>query len=137
VREDRGIEEGGEVTLHYDSLIAKLITWAPDREQALARMERALMEYEIVGVETNIPLCLSVIEHPEFQEGQFTTRFLELHGMPKEPHLSEGVLDAMLAAAAFVYHEERARNGSGNGARGTNRMADQWRAQRFESDNGL
>jgi propionyl-CoA carboxylase alpha chain len=79
LREDRGVEEGGEIPVYYDSMISKLVAWAPTREEALNKMERGLMEYEILGVKTNIPLCLFVLRHPEFRAGAFDTHFLPRH----------------------------------------------------------
>jgi acetyl-CoA carboxylase biotin carboxylase subunit len=132
VREDRGIEEGGEVGLYYDSLLAKLVTWAETRDLALARMRRALMEYEIVGVQTNIPLCLFVIDDADFRSGSFTTEFLHDHVMPEGPGLPENLLDASAAVSAFVFHESRKRNGQGNGTGWKAEHGDRWRNQRFE-----
>jgi len=82
VREDRGIDEGGEVSLYYDSMISKLIVHAQDRHEAIERMKRALREYRILGVSTNIPVCLFVLEHPAFTGGDFSTHFLQEHYSP-------------------------------------------------------
>lgn len=77
IREDRGIEIGNEVTVFYDPMISKLIAWAPTRHDAIRRMLRALEEYEICGVTTNIPLCAFVLQHPRFNAGEFDTHFLQ------------------------------------------------------------
>ena len=77
VRDDRGIEAGNEVSIHYDSLLAKLSVWGADRPSAVARMIRALGEYEVLGVPTNIPLCRSILLDPGFQRGDVTTGFIE------------------------------------------------------------
>jgi acetyl-CoA carboxylase biotin carboxylase subunit len=82
IREDRGVEEGGEIPVYYDSMISKLIAWGSTREEALNRMVGALSEYQILGVKTNIPLCLFVLKHPEFRKGNFTTHFLQDHFRP-------------------------------------------------------
>jgi acetyl-CoA carboxylase biotin carboxylase subunit len=82
IREDRGVEEGGEIPVFYDSMISKLIAWGPTREYAIRRMEGALAEYQILGVKTNIPLCLFVLRHPAFREGNFTTHFIKDHFHP-------------------------------------------------------
>ncbi|MDH4071381.1 MAG: acetyl-CoA carboxylase biotin carboxylase subunit [Ignavibacteria bacterium] len=79
VRDDRGVEAGNEISVYYDPMISKLVVWAGTREQALRRMIRALGEYEILGVATNIPLNLSILRHPDFVAGNFDTHFLALH----------------------------------------------------------
>ncbi len=76
VREDRGIEAGGAISVYYDPMISKLCTWGMTREEARQRMSRALKEYEILGVKTNMQLNQFVIQHPKFIEGVFDTHFL-------------------------------------------------------------
>lgn len=77
VRVDAGIGEGVEVSLHYDPIIAKVITWGGDRAEAISRMSRALGEYRIAGVVTTIPFHLSVMANPRFMRGEVTTRFID------------------------------------------------------------
>jgi propionyl-CoA carboxylase alpha chain len=103
VREDRGIGQGSEISVYYDSLLAKLAVWAPDRAGALARMSRGLREYEILGVTTNIPLCRFVIEHPKFAAGNFTTDFLRKEFAPSALHGQDEWLErAAAAVSAFI-----------------------------------
>jgi len=77
VRVDSAAYAGYTVPPYYDSMIAKLIVWAPDREQAMERMQRALSEFRIEGVKTTIPFHLSLLQHEKFRAGDVTTRFLE------------------------------------------------------------
>jgi acetyl-CoA carboxylase biotin carboxylase subunit len=77
VRVDSGVYGGGYVPPHYDPLIAKLIVHAPTRAQAIAKMRRALSETIIGGIRTNIPLHQRILAHPAFEEGRFSTRFLD------------------------------------------------------------
>jgi len=77
VRIDSGVYGGGLVPSHYDPLIAKLIVHAPTRAQAIAKMRRALSETLIGGIVTNIPLHQRILEHPAFEEGRFSTHFLD------------------------------------------------------------
>ncbi len=79
VRIDTHCYAGYIVPPNYDSLIAKLIVHAPDREQAIARMLRALDEFVIEGVKTTIPLLKRVLRHPRFARGTYSTKFLEQH----------------------------------------------------------
>jgi acetyl-CoA carboxylase biotin carboxylase subunit len=77
IREDSGVTQGSEISLYYDPMISKLIAWGSDRRQAIMRMLRALREYEILGIHTTIPFLIRVLEHPLFQKGKFTTKFIE------------------------------------------------------------
>ena len=118
IREDRGVEAGGEIPVYYDSMIAKLIAWAPERGEALRRMERGLEEYEIAGVKTNITLCLFVVRHPEFIAGNFSTHFLERHYTPQRlPRFSPSQEKAVALACALAATGEPVRRAAmgGNG----------------------
>jgi acetyl-CoA carboxylase biotin carboxylase subunit len=77
VRDDGGAEEGSEVTVFYDPMISKLITWGVDRETATARMKRALREYEVRGVQTTLPFFSWMLEHPDFAAARFHTGYLD------------------------------------------------------------
>jgi acetyl-CoA carboxylase biotin carboxylase subunit len=77
VRIDTGVYNGFEISPYYDSLISKLIVWGETRAEAILRMRRALEEYKIVGVHTNIPFHQSLMDSHRFMGGQFDTRFVE------------------------------------------------------------
>jgi acetyl/propionyl-CoA carboxylase alpha subunit len=77
VRIDAGVEEGTKVTVYYDPLIAKLIASGIDREEAIARLDRALAEYDIQGIATSIPFHRKALHHPDFVSGCYTTDFVE------------------------------------------------------------
>jgi len=79
VRWDGGIETGSEVTLYYDPMLAKLIVWAPDRAQAIARMHRALLELTIDGIDTSRDFHLRVMENADFRAGAIEIQWLERH----------------------------------------------------------
>ncbi|ASS75945.1 acetyl-CoA carboxylase biotin carboxylase subunit [Tumebacillus algifaecis] len=79
VRVDSAAFPGYTVTPFYDSMIAKLIVWAPSREEAIFRMERALSEFTISGIKTTIPFHQKVLRHEKFIEGDVTTKFLEMY----------------------------------------------------------
>ncbi|MEM4586717.1 MAG: biotin carboxylase N-terminal domain-containing protein [Desulfurococcaceae archaeon] len=76
IRVDSGVTEGSEVPIEYNPLIAKLIVFGSSRAEALRRLNRALSEYIIMGVQTNIPLIKAIINHPVFIKGSYTTKFL-------------------------------------------------------------
>lgn len=77
VRVDSAAYPGYSIPPHYDSMIAKLIVWGSDREEAMSRMKRALSEFAVEGVKTTIPFHLKLLEHPKFQQGDFDIKFLE------------------------------------------------------------
>ena len=79
VRVDTFVEDGAVVPPHYDSLLAKLIAWAPDRDLALARCLRALNEFEVTGLPTTIGLAAEVIRSEAFSRGKYSTSYLEEH----------------------------------------------------------
>ncbi|MDQ3100323.1 MAG: acetyl-CoA carboxylase biotin carboxylase subunit [Bacteroidota bacterium] len=83
VRVDDGFEEGMSIPIHYDPMIAKLITHGADREEAIARMERAIDDFAISGVETTLTFCRFVMGHEAFRSGMYDTHFVRDHFDPK------------------------------------------------------
>jgi acetyl-CoA carboxylase biotin carboxylase subunit len=79
VRDDSGAYEGCEIPSFYDPLVSKLCVWAPTRALALAKMKRALSEYVIGGIRTNLAFHLALLETPEFAEGRYDTGFIARH----------------------------------------------------------
>ena len=82
VRVDDGFEEGMDIPIYYDPMIAKLVTWGKDREEAISRMIRAIDEYRISGVETTLSFCRFVLEHQAFKSGNFDTGFIGKYFTP-------------------------------------------------------
>ena len=76
VRNDTGIYEGGEISMYYDPMIAKLCSWGPDRAAALEVMRNALDEFEVEGIGHNLPFLSAVMDHPRFISGEITTAFI-------------------------------------------------------------
>ena len=79
VRVDSAVYPGYQISPFYDSMVAKLIVWGKDREEAISRMKRALEEFVISGVKTTIPFHLQLLEHEAFVKGDFNTKFLEMN----------------------------------------------------------
>jgi acetyl-CoA carboxylase biotin carboxylase subunit len=77
VRDDSGVYGGYTIPRFYDTLMAKLVVWGPDRDAAIARMARALAEYKVVGVRTTIPLLEHIVADPDFAAGRLSTAFLD------------------------------------------------------------
>jgi len=106
VRVDSGIYEGFDVSLYYDPLISKLSVWGETRGEAILRMRRALEEYRITGVKTNIPFHQQIVNHTEFIYGQFDTTFVENRFAMQQTDGSD-LLRAAAIAAAMVVHQQR------------------------------
>jgi propionyl-CoA carboxylase alpha chain len=77
IRNDTGVYEGGEISMYYDPMIAKLCTWAPTREAAIEAMRVALDSFEVEGIGHNLPFLSAVMDHPIFIAGEMTTAFIE------------------------------------------------------------
>ena len=111
VRVDTGVEEGGEIPMFYDSMIAKLIVHGKDRADAIAKMRDALDGFVIRGISSNIPFQSALLAHPDFQSGDFNTGFIAQH-YPKG-FVAEDVVAAdplfLVALAAQIRRKEHAR----------------------------
>ena len=111
VRVDTGVEEGGEIPMFYDSMIAKLIVHGKDRADAIAKMREALNGFVIRGISSNIPFQSALLAHPDFQSGNFNTGFIAQH-YPHGFAAADGVgADALflVALAAQIRRKEHAR----------------------------
>ena len=119
VRWDAGVETGSEVGLHYDPMLAKLIVHARTREQAIARMRRALLELTIDGVETSRDFHLRVMDDEEFRRGDIEIQWLErrLASLVEAPPPPEAVHIAAVAAALLAEHDRATRRGPAAGDR--------------------
>jgi acetyl-CoA carboxylase biotin carboxylase subunit len=100
VRLDGGIYGGYDVPVHYDPILAKLITWGASREEARRRMAEALREYVIVGIKTTIPFLRDVMEHPAYVAGDTNTGFIGDHFAEWREEVPPELLEKALAAAA-------------------------------------
>jgi propionyl-CoA carboxylase alpha chain len=111
VRNDTGVEEGGEISLYYDPMIAKLVTHAPTRAGAIAAQSRALDEFAIAGIRHNIPFLSAVMAHPRWQEGRLSTGFIaEEFPDGFHPIAAQGERARVIAAvAAAIDHRLGAR----------------------------
>ena len=117
VRVDTGVQDGGEIPMYYDSMIAKLIVHGTDRLDAIAKMREALNGFVIRGVSSNIPFQAALLAHPKFVAGDFNTGFIAenyAHGFKAEdvPHADA---DFLVALAAFVRRKSRERAASISG----------------------
>ncbi len=121
VRRDSGVQGGFEVPIFYDSMISKLLAWGETRTQAIARLQRALSEYEVRGIKTTIPFFQWMLANPDFVEGRFDTTYLDLllgsrAGKPfvDAPAQAADIATIATAIRAFLL----ASDGRGDGAPG-------------------
>ncbi|XP_053978867.1 methylcrotonoyl-CoA carboxylase subunit alpha, mitochondrial [Hylaeus volcanicus] len=106
VRVETGVREKDEVSVHYDPMIAKLITWGKDRGEALAILRSKLNEYNIAGLDTNIEFIKDLCSHPSFQQGQVHTGFINEHYEDLFPKLQVPNEVAIQAALASIFYED-------------------------------
>ena len=106
IRVDDGYHEGLEIPIHYDPMIAKLIVHAPSRVEAIEKMNEAIKQYEIEGVETTLEFGQFAIMHPDFRSGQFDTHFVEKH-MDAFLKQEEKVNHTLARFAAWYYEKEK------------------------------
>ena len=99
IRYDNGVKQGYEVPIHYDPILAKLITYGENREESRIRMINALKDNVILGVKTSIAFMIEVLQHPEYIKGNINTNFLQEHQIVAKP--SDAIKNAALAIAGL------------------------------------
>ncbi len=123
IRDDSGVSAGYTVPVYYDSLVAKLVAWGDDRGVAIARMSRALGEYQILGIKTTIPFFQWLMARPEYREGRYDTTYLDrlLADMPAggftPPDAGRDDLVAIAAALDAYIEATRPAEGGSRGSR--------------------
>jgi acetyl-CoA carboxylase biotin carboxylase subunit len=112
VRVDSYAYPGYEVPIYYDPMIAKVITWGETRHEAIERMQRALTEFILSGIKSNIVLHKSILKHPKFQDGSYTTQFLDKNFEMIEPELFKEVDDHvfLIAAAIQAFNDRKSKD---------------------------
>ena len=103
IRNDTGVFEGGEISMYYDPMIAKLCAWAPTRAAAIAAMSGALDDFEVEGIGHNLPFLSAVMEHERFQEGRLTTAFIAEEWPEGFAGVAPGEAEARTLAAIAAY----------------------------------
>ena len=112
LRVDSYAYPGYEVPIYYDPMIAKVITWGETREEAIDRMQRALTEFILTGIKTNIVLHKTILDHPKFKDGSYTTQFIEKNFEVIEPELFKEIEDPvfLIAAAISAYNDRKSKD---------------------------
>lgn len=127
VRVDDGFEEGMSIPIYYDPMIAKLVTFGKDREEARLRMIRAIEEYEIKGVKTTLSFCKFALEHEAFISGNFDTNFVKHHFKPS--YLNVVKEDEEMMAAIAAVHLSRKNKQENTHEQSSSRVSN-WRKNR-------
>ena len=141
VHNDTGVFEGGEISMYYDPMIAKLCTWGPTRGEAIEEMRVALDTFEVEGIGHNLPFVAAVMDHPKFVSGDITTAFIaeEYPEGFQGAHLAEPDLKRIAAAAAAMNRvaEIRRTRISGTMDNHQRRVGDDWVVSIGEADFAL
>jgi acetyl/propionyl-CoA carboxylase alpha subunit len=127
VRIDSSLFPGLEVGPYYDSMLSKIIAWGIDRPMALARLQRALGEYELLGVKTTLPFLRRLVADEAFASGAIYTRFLENRTDLFEPERPEDGDEVLLAAALLSHRRRGSASPAGSAANG-HATSSTWRA---------
>ncbi len=125
IRVDTAAFAGSEIPIYYDPMVSKLISWGLNRPEALERMQRALREYEIVGIKTNLHFLSAVLSHSDFIEGRYDTGFVEKK-LAYVKALPSHELEDNAAIAALIHHENSLLGHQPEAAQGTPRH-DPWK----------
>ncbi len=137
IRVDDGFEQGMQIPIYYDPMIAKLVVHASDRAAAIDKMLRAIEEYQVGGVETTLPFGRFVMLHEAFRSGQFDTHFVEQHFDPDklyEPDEKEARLAALLSA--YLHMQEKGPSIRGGNLSPAAEASSPWRRNRQEKRGG-
>jgi acetyl/propionyl-CoA carboxylase alpha subunit len=126
IRVDDGLEEGMEVSIYYDPMIAKLITFGADRTEAIARMKRAISEYRIAGVQTTLDFADYVMDHDAFISGDFDTHFVEKYFTPDVLQGDDAAVESIgaMALASLLQEQKGHQKNMNNGTTSS------WKANR-------
>jgi acetyl-CoA carboxylase biotin carboxylase subunit len=132
VRTDAGVYQGATVTVHYDPMVAKLVVWGADRDEAIGRMRRALSEFVVKGIKTSIPFHLKVLRHPVFIEGKYDTGFIDEHmdggkGGDTADADDEPRRVALMLGAIAAYQRDKQRAARASSASSGKEPSDAWK----------
>jgi acetyl/propionyl-CoA carboxylase alpha subunit len=126
IRVENGFQAGDEISVYYDSLMAKVISWGDTRGEAITSMRRALNDFTIEGVKSTISFCASVMRNAKFVEGDIDTRFIDKHFDPSI--LSIASIDQLLAAAvSAVLISVRRKQQTASGSKDVSHASNRWK----------
>lgn len=129
VRVDDGFEQGMDIPIYYDPMIAKLVSYGKDRTEAIERMIRAIDEYQITGIQTTLAFGKFVMQHEAFVSGNFDTHFVSKYFLPE--HLTQGDEEEAMIAALIGSSFIESKNSAAKGTE-INQVPSQWKKNRKE-----
>ena len=132
IRVDDSYEQGMDIPIYYDPMIAKLVVYGKDRAEAMNRMKRAIDEYTIEGVQTTLPFCRFVMEHEAFASGNFDTHFVEKYFSP-EKLLASDSDETEIAAVAGVLSFAGLQHENGNNNSSSNNVS-KWKNRKYAEE---
>ncbi len=121
IRIDSSLYQGMKISADYDSLIAKIISWGPNRQTAIQRLRRGIKEYQIGGVKTDLAFLAKILESHPYLDGRITTSFLDDHRIEQDVPCEEVTRDAAIAAALHIHKQQEESKG------GNTSSVDLWR----------
>jgi acetyl-CoA carboxylase biotin carboxylase subunit len=132
VRVDDGFEQGMEIPIYYDPMIAKLVTFGKDRKEAIDKMLRAIAEYQITGIETTLPFGAYVLQHEAFVSGNFDTKFIDRYFTPEvlQQQPEEAVEEIAVALAALLMNDAKPATSPTVAANANPAATSNWRKNR-------
>lgn len=135
MREDTGIEQGNEISIYYDSMISKLISYGANRETAIIKMKRALRDYKVAGVKTNISFLLSLLECEAFIKGDYNTQYVEKHFLPmlKERKTdTDKDTEAAISLATILFKESQHEKAATKSSQKQSIVTNNWLKKKLE-----
>lgn len=130
VRVDNGFEQGMDIPIYYDPMIAKLVTYGATRTEAIDRMIRAIQDYEVSGIETTLPFGTFAMQHPAFVEGKFDTHFIDRYFTADKLNTGTGADDKVAAIAAYIYSQQNGGSQSSDDSETPQQSVSNWRTNR-------
>jgi len=132
VRVDDCMESNMEIPIYYDNMLAKLVVWGKDRNQAIARMKRAIQEYIITGIQTTLPFGEFVMSHPNFISGDIDTHFIQnfYHPESEFESITEEELALLAPGVAFLFEETKSQLRNSVGEQNNHAEHSAWQANR-------
>lgn len=134
VRVDSGFEEGMEIPVHYDPMIAKIVVHAEDRDAAIQKMIRVIDEFQLEGIESTLPFGKFVMQHDAFISGEYTTHFVGNHFKPEYLKTTNKDDEALVAAVAALLFEKQSRGANSKEVL-ENKESSAWVARRWKAAN--
>ena len=134
VRVDDGFEQGMDIPIYYDPMIAKLVTFGKDRQEAIEKMLRAIDEYKITGIETTLPFGKFVLQHEAFVSGNFDTKFIERYFSPSvlAPVSTKDSEEITAVLAAMLLSNNKPKVSATTASHQSNGMGSNWRKNRVK-----